>query len=138
MSRVVEFFAMRLARRRGETRPDEAAAMADLDAYGETLGLAPPAASGAKQAPAPATPDRPLTAGSTAVPGGEAPPAMAPPGGGAPMMQPPGGAAPMAPGGMKQQRPGIPALDALSEMPRRKNRGILHNRKLGRVMGPGG
>ena len=129
MSRVVEFFAMRLARRRGETRPDEAAAMADLDAYGETLGLAPPAASGAKQAPAPATPDRPLTAGSTAVPGGEAPPAMAPPGA-APMMQPPGG--------MKQQRPGIPALDALSEMPRRKNRGILHNRKIGRVMGPGG
>ena len=129
MSRVAELFAMRLARRRGEVRADEDAAIGDLDAYGETLGLAPPAASGAKQAPAPATPDRPLTAGSTAVPGGEAPPAMAPPGA-APMMQPPGG--------MKQQRPGIPALDALSEMPRRKNRGILHNRKIGRVMGPGG
>ena len=31
-------------------------------------------------------------------------------------------------------RSGIPALDTLSEMPRRRSRGLIHNRKLGRVM----
>ena len=34
-----------------------------------------------------------------------------------------------------RQKSGIAALDALTEMPQRKGNGIMHSRKLGRVMG---
>ena len=127
MSRITELFAMRLARRRGETRPDEEASIAELDSYGENLGIARSAGAAQAAAPAmpdaqpsapampamPAMPDQPATAAEPATP-------MQPPGGGDAASVPP--------------RAGIPALDALSEMPKRRHRGIVHDRTLGRVL----
>ena len=47
-------------------------------------------------------------------------------------------AAPQAASTMPPQKnTGIPALDALSEMPRKRSRGLVHDRKLGRVMKAG-
>ena len=126
---------MRLARRRGETQPGEDAAMADLDSYGESIGLASSAMPKGEQTPAPAMPGRPLTTGSGAAPAGDALSSMAPPGGGPPASQPEAmraQAEPMAPGRMPSV--GIPALDELADRPRPMNRGLMHNRKLGRVM----
>ena len=124
MSRITELFAMRLARRRGETRPDEEATIAELDSYGENLGIA--RSAGAAQAAAPAMPGG--QASEPAMPAMPAQPAKAAEP--ATPMQPPGGgdAASVPP------RAGIPALDALSEMPKRRHRGIVHDRTLGRVL----
>ena len=132
MSRVTELFAMRLARRRGETRPDEEAAIADLDSFGEGLGIGRPAAPPAQakapampggQASAPAMPDQPaMPAPATAMPERPLTGLVAPTAGAAPTPAP----------------AGIPALDALTEKPNRRNRGIMHDRKTGRVTKPNG
>ena len=37
-------------------------------------------------------------------------------------------------GNTMAKRSGIPALDALSDMPRKPNRGLFHDRKIGRVI----
>ena len=135
MTRVTELFAMRLARRRGETQPGEDTAIADLDRYGESMGLAPSAMPKGAQTPAPAMPGRPLATGSDTAPAGDALSSMAPPGGGPAAPQTDtmrARAEPMAPGRMPSV--GIPALDELADRPRPMNRGLMHNRKLGRVM----
>ena len=119
-SRVQQLFAARLARRRGETRPDESGALDELDAYGESIGIGRPAGG---QSPAPAMPGRPATNPKTATPAGDGLASMNPPSGGAASATRPTG--------------GVPALDALAQTPVRKNRGLMHNRKLGRVL-PGG
>ena len=126
MSRATELFAMRLARRRGETRPDEDPAIADLDRFGESLGIMPGRrASGAGAQPSePAMPGRPVTSAGDAIPAGDGLASAYPPGGGQQVATRP-------------STSGIPALDALSERPRRKNRGLMHDRKLGRVLTPG-
>ena len=126
MSRVTELFAMRLARRRGETRPDEEATIAELDSFGESFGIARPAAPPGQapampggQASAPAMPDQPaMPAPATAMPERPLTGLVAPTAGAAPAPAP----------------AGIPALDALTEKPSRRNRGITHDRTLGRVL----
>lgn len=110
--RVADLFRKRNAERLGLTVSDaDRARDAEIDAFGESLGIAPMAA---KQP----MPGEPQTSAEPAVPAGDTLSAMAPAGSA-------GTAAP---------RGGIPALDALSEMPRRKTRGLLHSRQLGRVI----
>lgn len=130
--RVADLFRMRNADRLGLDVGDaDHARDADLSSFGESLGL------GARGGPAPAMPGKPVVSGPPDVPAGDALSSMAPPMAGS---QPTGQteamkmrANPVAPGdGM--QKSGIPALDALSEMPRKRNRGLVHNRKLGRVL----
>ena len=128
MSRVTELFAMRLARRRGETRPDEEANISALDSFGESFGIPRPAAAKAPaqapampggQASAPAMPDQPaMPAPAPAMPERPLTGLVAPTAGAAPAPAP----------------AGIPALDALTEKPNRRNRGITHDRTLGRVL----
>ena len=99
-SRVSELFSMRLARRRGEVRPDESQAIADLDSYGESIGIM----SAAPKMSAPPMPGRPVTDPKPAMPSGDALASMAPPGAGAQVAT-------------RSNTGGIPALDALSERP---------------------
>lgn len=135
MSRVTELFAARLARRRGETRPDEADALAELDSYGESLGVMPgvPANAPTNQ---PAMPGEPMTSAEESQPAGDALASMAPPGGAETQVATLGntGTAPAS----KPMGSGIPALDEMAQRPMRKTRGLLHSRRMGRVMPPGG
>ena len=135
MSRVTELFAMRLARRRGETRPDEEATIAELDSFGESLGIGRPkgSAKAPAQAKAPAMPGG--QASAPAMPDQPAMPAPAPAMPERPLtglMAPTAGAA-LTPTPAPAPA-GIPALDALTEKPNRRNRGITHDRTLGRVL----
>ena len=131
MSRVTSLFAMRLARRRGETRPDEEATIAELDSFGESFGI--PRPRGRAKAPAPAQ--------APAMPGGQASapampdqPAMPAPAPVLPERPLTGLVAPTAGAAPAPAPAGIPALDALTEQPTRRNRGITHDRTLGRVL----
>lgn len=92
--RVARLFAYRLARRRGEMGDADP----DIDAYGESLGVAGMAQP---QAPAPT----------------QAPPQAA-------TMQ-------------TQRDTGIPALDAMANVPKQRSRGLVHDRRMGRVMKQG-
>lgn len=130
-SRVAELFASRLARRRGETSPDEADALADLDKYGESIGVMPGVPA---QAPtdAPAMPGQPMVSTEESQPAGDALASMAPPGG-------PSEVATIGSRPSNGQATGsIPALDELAQRPMRRTRGLLHSRRMGRVMPTGG
>lgn len=120
MSRVTELFARRLAQRRGETRPEEAGAMEDLDRFGEEIGVPrmPSAPTGAQGKVA--MPGRPAASPGGSMPAGDALAAMAPPGGG--------------PSTDARPTSTIPALDEMAQRPMRKTRGLLHRRSMGRVM----
>lgn len=110
-TRVADLFRKRNADRLGLVVSDaDRARDAEIDAFGESIGIAPKAA-------AQPMPGQPVTSAEPAVPAGDTLSAMAPAGTGAP-----------------PRAGGIPALDALSEMPRRKTRGLLHSRQLGRVI----
>lgn len=133
--RVADLFRMRNADRLGLNVSDaDHARDAELNTFGEGLGIAP--RGGASTAPA--MPGKPVTSGP-AVPSGDALGGMAPAGGGPPTGQTDAmqvRANPATPsaatGGMK--RSGIPALDALTEKPKKRNRGLYHNRRLGRIV----
>jgi len=130
-SRVADLFRMRMAQRTGELTDADP----ELTSFGERLGVQP------------AMPGRPVTEPAGAeVPAGDSLASMSPPGeGSSPVHQTQEmtmRADPQAPGGdmepatvsSERRKMGIPALDALSEMPRKKHRGLVHDRKLGRVL----
>ena len=125
---VLNLFRQRLEQRLGQrTELDP-----EMAAFGQGLGLGPPTrqrGEGGSQAPQVATL-------SNQAPGGAPAPAMP-----APMpRQPtpmPSAPAPSAPAqGLSQgpQRDRIPALDGLADRPRQRHRGLVHDRKLGRVL----
>lgn len=130
-SGVADLFRMRHAQRTGELTDMDP----ELSSYGESLGIGP--LGGESQ---PAMPGKPVTGpAGPEVPAGDSMSAMAPPGGGAPTGETHAMTArsnPASPGGgvMPRQKMGIPALDALSEMPKKRSRGLVHDRKLGRVL----
>lgn len=112
---VADLFRKRNAQRLGLTVSDaDRARDAEIDAFGERIGIAPMAA----QQP---MPGQPATSAKPAVPAGDTLSAMAPPGTSA-----------------AQPRAGIPALDALSRAHPPRDRGIRHTRGLGRVTKRGG
>lgn len=141
-SRVEDLFRMRLAQRSGELTD----ANPELTSFGESLGVGPLGGGGGQ----PAMPGRPVTGPAGAeVPAGDSLASMSPPGeGSAPGRQTQEmtmRADPQAPGGDMEPATvssvrgtmGIPVLDALSEMPRKKHRGLVHDRTLGRVLTTG-
>jgi len=138
--RVADLFRMRNADRLGLTISDaDRTRDAELNTFGESLGIAPRGENSAT----PAMPGKPVTSGPD-VPSGDALGGMAPAGGGQPTGQTDAMQARSSPAtpsaaasGDGMKRSGIPALDALSEMPRKRSRGMYHNRKLGRVLGGG-
>ena len=126
-SRVADLFRARMAQRAGE--------LADVDpelaSFGESLGV--PSLPGGTGAVQPAMPGKPVTApAGPEVPAGDSLASMSPPGEGMtpsrPTQEEP------AAGSPEPQKMGIPALDALSEMPKKRHRGLVHDRKLGRVL----
>lgn len=48
---------------------------------------------------------------------------------------PPAGGSTVVGGAKPVSRTGIPTLDALADMPRKRTRGLMHDRKLGRITG---
>ena len=128
---VMRMFRLRNAQRQGQQLVGEDATQFDaLSKWGaKSLGVATPA-----------MPGKPVEAGEPAVPAGDRLSSMAPPLAGS---RPAGQteamtarAEPMAPGGGKGllRRRSIPALDALSQAPKKRNRGLVHRRDVGRVM----
>ena len=137
--RVADLFRMRNADRLGLTVSDtDRARDAELNTFGESLGLG---ARGGSAPPTPAMPGKPVVPGAPEVPAGDALSSMAPPmAGSQPTAQTDAmrmRADPAGPGAAGTGKSGIPALDALTETPKKRNRGLYHNRRLGRVMGGG-
>lgn len=128
---VMRLFRQRNAQRQGQQLTGENATQFDaLSKWGaNNLGVA-----------APAMPGKPVERGEAAVPAGDTLSSMAPPRAGS---SPAGQteamstrADPVSPGrgnGLLQRR-SIPALDALAEAPKKRNRGLIHRRDVGRVM----
>lgn len=125
---VMRMFRLRNQQRTGALQGEDATQFDALSKWGtQNLGVA-----------APAMPGKPVESSEPAVPAGDRLSAMAPPLAGS---TPTGQteqmrtrAAPMGPGNGLLQRRSIPALDALTEAPKKRNRGLVHRRDIGKVM----
>jgi len=125
-TRVMRLFAMRRADRMGQLGEGDMEEYEEMARFGEGLGVARVA-----------MPGRPQTTGD-AVPAGDSLSSLAPPPGSRKTGQTDLMASRSAPTAPAMRRnglmpSGIPALDELAEAPQRRTRGLVHDRKLGRV-----